>query len=192
MEEEILDDDLLNKNKFQLLEKEEILWKGEPKNYFSFTLFEVFGPYDSISLVTGFQVYILGATFLGTRDLISEGALSTAIIALGQAIIIVLLPDVLKHYRKVNTKYYFTNKRVVVETWKLGRREVVELFLDDLRQMTYQEFKNGIGVIFFIPKRKIRFRMRDFFASRKREYLTFELIPNVVDVWDSFNLFLKQ
>lgn len=181
MWDEILDKDIVERDQFELLKEERILWKGKPKKYFSLTFLEMFGYYDSISFITGFQIFFLIITYYQVRDNYSDGNVIISIFSLVIGLIIILLPDLIKNHIKQKTKYYLTNKRVIIDTRNMIKRKVFELMLFEIGNITYQEFKNGTGVIHFMPIEKVNFKTRDFFASKVREYPSFELIENVVE-----------
>ena len=181
MWDEILDEDIAERDQFELLKEEEILWKGKPRKYFSLTFLEMFGYYDSISFITGFQIFFLIFTYYQVRDNYLNDNIIISITSLIIGVTIILLPDLIKNHIKQKTKYYLTNKRVIIDTRNLIKRKVFELMLFEIGNITYQEFKNKTGVIHFMPIGKVNFKTRDFFASKVREYPSFELVENVIE-----------
>jgi len=183
----VLDDDFFEDNSLDLKKDEKIIWRGNPRKYFSITFLEIFGPYDSLSIITGYQILTLMIIYQEAKNKLFDDnyALFIGTIIIGSLIFI--LPDIYKNYKKINTEYYATGDRILIKTTKLFKPKLKWIWKSDISRITYQEFKNGSGILFFIPKRKSKIKTRDYFALRRRHYPTFELIDNVLDVHHLLN-----
>ena len=89
-----------------------------------------------------------------------------------------LIPEVYKNHRKNRTRYALTNQRVIIETWSLLKPIVYEVPLGMIKDVRFESYKNGYGMIYLMPDRLISIKTRDFFAGRKRHYPTLELIED--------------
>ena len=183
----ILDADFFEDEILDLKKDEKVIWKGSPRKYFSITLLEIFGPYDSLSIITGYQIIGLILIYQKANGYIiaADYALLVPTILLGG--LILLLPDFYKHYKKVNTEYFVTGERVLIKTTKFFQPRLTWIWKSDLSRVSYQEFKNKSGTLFFIPKQKLNIKTRDLPGYRRRHFPTFEVIDNVLGVHKLIN-----
>ncbi|MCB0523866.1 MAG: hypothetical protein R3A50_13715 [Saprospiraceae bacterium] len=178
MKHEILDDDLFRDISSKLSQGEELVWSGSPKKYFSLSIVELFLRDTYVSALSVSQIVTLVYSAVKIKTLLNGALEIKSILWLVLFWIIVLIPEVYKNHRKNRTRYALTNQRVIIETWSLLKPIVYEVPLGMIKDVRFESYKNGYGMIYLMPDRLISIKTRDFFAGRKRHYPTLELIED--------------
>jgi hypothetical protein len=163
---------------FNLEEGEEVIWKGAPKSYFSFYPIEVFRRDVANSWTTLFFILLVAGIILSYNYYTGSKWLHFQIVAF-LTLFIALVPDIIKNYRKRQTAYAVTNKRVFFQLWSWGWSKLHVLPLQDIKLIRYEEYKEKEGTIYFILHEQPKFKTRDFFSGARRHFPTFELVPKV-------------
>ena len=181
-----------NRIQNQLTKDEVIIWQGEPKPKFSFTLLELGGHYDAMTGLTSIFGFVLaGIIFFGYRFYTTEKWL-LLILTLIIGGLILIIPDVIKHKRKQNTKYVVTNRRVFFRLWNFGKVTIHSIELQHIAKITMELYKDKSGILHFLPEKPFGFYTKDFISGEKRHYPTFEMIENVQGVHEQLEFLQKK
>jgi hypothetical protein len=170
---------------------ETLKWSGNPNPKFSFTLLEFGGHFDALTGLTSILGFMLGGILFGSYTFYKAENWVGLVLTLIIGLISLFIPDILKHKRKQNTKYAFTNKRVYFQLWRWGKTNLHSIDLKDITQITVEEYKDKSGILHFLPKKPFDFYTYDFVSGEKRFYPTFEMVADVRDLhgeMESFRL----
>jgi len=182
MANDILDADVLADREFALRKGELMIWKGEPKPYFSISMAEVLVRDANVSAAAVLQFVMSLILICKVVYLVdgSDNVKSTVITAL--LLLIVMVPDVLRHIRKANTQYYLTTERVVIKTLYYLQKQQYTLELVDIMDVSYEGYKDGYGTLFLQMVRVGRRKTYDFFTGARRHFPTLELVSDYAAV----------
>lgn len=190
--EKILDKGFGQQIQEYLFEKEEIEWQGSPNPKFSITLLEQEGYYDVMTGPSSILGYILGGMAVGGYLFYTHDNWVGFVLTMLIGLAIIASPDILKNIRKKKTRYAFTKNRVFFKLWRWGKESVHIIDLADIVKITWQEYEDKSGVIHFFPNKSLDFYTYDFVTSRRRDYPTFEMVPNVIELTNQIENFRKE
>lgn len=182
--DEILDNEFSQNFQKYLFEKEGMIWEGEPNPRFRTMVTDII-TYENhngsyllpVILLTLWLVMVIFDILLSS----GFGSLkSIVIIIIGIAL---LAPGILKHIRKRQTKYAFTRNRVFFQLWRWGKKSIHYIDLADVAQIIYDVLPDKSGTIHFLPIKPFDFRTYDFVTGEMRFYPTFEMVPNVIELY---------
>lgn len=188
----ILDDDFSTQVQDFLLDEEQIEWQGQPKPKFSITLLELGGHYDAASGPTSILGFVLVGMVAACYKFYSDGNWLGVLLSLVIGTAVVLIPDFIKNERKKNTKYAVTKDRVFFQLWRWGKKSFHSIDLADIGKMNYQEYEDKSGVIHFSSRKVFDFFTYDFVAGSKRFYPTFEMVPEVEELYKRLEILRKD
>lgn len=175
-----------------LSEKEGIEWEGSPNPKFSITLLESEGYYDVRTGPTSTLGFILGGMAIGGYLFYTHenwmGFILTMLIGLG----LIASPDIVKHIRKKKTRYAFTKNRVFFKLWRWGKERVHIIDLADIVKITWQEYEDKSGTAHFFTNKPPGFYTYDFVTGRRRDYPTFEMVPDVIELTSRLESLRKE
>jgi len=163
---------------------ESLKWEGNPNPKFSFTLLELGGHFDAITGLTSILGFMLVPVIFGTYYFYKAENWLGLILTLIFGLIFLSIPDLLKHKRKQNTKYAFTNKRVYFQLWRWGKISIHSIDLKAIAQINIEEFKDKSGILHFLPKKPFDFHTYDFVSGERRHYPTFEMVKEVRNLYE--------
>ena len=178
--EQILDHDFNQQIQGYLLEKEGIEWAGKPRPERTITLLELDSDYNVFTGAMSVLGLIFGGMAIGGYLFYTAANWTGFALTMLAGPCLILLPDILKHIRKKNTSYAVTKNRVFFNLWRWGKKSVHIIDLADVVKITWQEYEDKSGVIHFMTKGDPGFYTYDFLSGRRRDYPTFEMIPDSV------------
>lgn len=190
--ESILDKDFNTDFQQFLFDQEPVLWEGSPNRNFSITLLELGGYYDVAMGPTSILGFVLAGIAYGVYTFYSQGKILESILVIILGIGLIILPDILKWIRKKNTKYAFTENRIFFKLWRWGDESVHILDFNDIGKITYEEYKDKSGIIYFLPKKPLDFHTHDFETGGRRFYPTFELVSNAIELRNTLENIRKE
>ena len=170
--------------------EEIIIWKGQPRYKARVAIIEIFGGGWGIFAMLLTLIFMSILFFTGFCFI--TGDYKTGIISGALFLSIIFVPEILKRIRRSNTRYTVTNKKVKFELWWWGERSVHEVPLENINRFYYVEFKDKYGHIHLILKKPQDFRTRNFWSGLQRQTLSFEDIPDVIELSKMLNLALKK
>jgi len=179
--EKVLDQDL-KKELQECLTEEAIIWEGNPSPNFSITWLESDGTFDAGLGFSNIFAIVLGAIVSLSAVSYNYGSWIGLILTSLIGIAILLAPEIANYKRKRNTKYAFTKNGVFFYLWHWKEKSTHFVDFLDIDRITYEEDADKNGVVYFLPKKAFDFHTRNLDSGSKRMYLTFEAIPNVVDL----------
>lgn len=190
--DQILDTHFGNSIQEYLKEGETLVWEGQPNPIFRMALLEVEGYHDVNTGHVNIPGYVMGAMlffsfiFYHDKEWISLGI--TFIIGLP----IIILPDILMHARKKNTKYAISQHRIFFQLWRWGKKSVHIINFSEINRITYVDYEDNNGVLYFILNNPPGFLTHDFITGQKRFHPTFEMIPNVSNLYQIIGTVVKK
>ncbi len=181
----ILDNEYDVEMQSYLLHQEGIEWQGQPAFQFRITFLE----WEELSVNVSFFLTILGIVSYLCFDF---GSIFWGVIVALPIVLIVLAPEIYKYFRRKYTKYQCSKNRIHFQLWRWGK--ITHHYIDfaEIHQIVKEEFKNGKGTIFFIPKRSFSFRTYDFNGGMRRHHPTFEAQNNVKVVFEKLESFKQK
>lgn len=182
--DQILDHDFNRLIEPYLLEKEGVEWAGKPRAEFSVTLLELDGDYNVFTGAMSLFGLILGGMTIGGYIFYTTSNWTGFALTMLTGVGLILLPDIIKHIRKKNTRYAVTKNRIFFNLWRWGKKSIYIVDFSDLVKITWQEYEDKSGVIHFMTKDDPGFYTYDFLTGRRRDYPTFEMQPDVVELWN--------
>jgi|GEM_PF-2772638 len=190
--DDILDDDFSQLIQEYLMEKEGIVWRGKPQSQFTVTLLEFDGYFDVMTGPSSVIGYVFGGMAIGGYYFYTKANWTGFVLTMLIGIAIILFPDVIKNIRKKNTRYAFTKNRIFFKLWRWGKRSIHFIDLADIEKISYQEYKDKSGVVHFMSGKPFGFHTYDFLTGRKRDYPTFEMVPNVIELTERLEELRKE
>lgn len=182
MTNDILDSDLMRDSGFALASGELLVWQGRPKRYFSVSMVEVVTRDANVSAPAVAQL-ILSVVLIFMLVYFLDGSdnLYNLLITLG-LLLAALVPDGLKHLRKLKTDYYLTTSRLVICTLRHFMFKQHSIPLEQIKEVTYEGYKDGYGTLFIKVEASTKVRTYDFFTGARRHFPTLELVPDYATV----------
>ena len=105
----------------------------------------------------------------------------------------IFLPDFIKHKRKLNTKYAFTENRIFFKLWWWGKESIHFINYENIGSIILSELDDKSGRLIFTPKNTVfDFDTHDFGTGSKHSYPTFEMISNVAELHSQLETIRKQ
>lgn len=181
--DKILDKDFAESIQEYFFEKEEIEWEGVPNPGFSITFFE----FEGMVLPFIFTVSLFFCTYFYL-----EGNFLGFCLAIIICVSTLIIPEIFKYHRRINTKYAFTKNRVFFQLWRRGKSSVHIVDLADIEKVTYVAYEDKDGILYFFLKAKPDFFTYDFDKIERRHHPTFEMIPNVIEVHKTLEGLIKK
>lgn len=89
-----------------------------------------------------------------------------------------------KYMERRAIRYGVSDQRAFFQLWEWGRKKLYIINLDEVMQVTYQEFDDKAGVLYFfpMPNKSFNFSTYDLSSREKRFQPTFEMVPEVVEL----------
>jgi len=176
----LIDDDFNAGWKNLVFKEEDILWQGKPKKKFSFYFLEqdfyhdvMTGPSSKFIILLVFFGVLFYAFYEAGNYL---GMLLTAFFF----VFVFSLPDIILRYYRNNTKYAATKDVVLFQTLSWFQSKTIAIPFMDIAKISFQEFKDGTGVITFLLRNDHDIITRNFTTGDRRIYPTFEDVESPV------------
>lgn len=105
--------------------------------------------------------------------------------------VIALLILTMKFLRMTKSKYAYSNKRIFISTWNWGKQTLNTFGLEEIGQISTEEYHNKSGILHFLPKRPFNFKTKGLLSGQYRHYPTFEFIGNIQEVAEEIRRIIK-
>ncbi|MEZ4886381.1 MAG: hypothetical protein R3E32_16720 [Chitinophagales bacterium] len=175
-----------------LWETEKMEWRSSPIFKFGFTIFADDGKthYEPglqsfLGLISAIAVVLIYMFYM-TANWLGFG------LAIFITTIATTLPDIFKYIRKKNTEYAFNKNGVFFKLWGLGGTNIHFIDFADIDQITYVEYKEKRGVIYFMSNKDFYFRTYDFATGKERFHPTFEMIEDVIEMRNRLEVYRRE
>ena len=90
--------------------------------------------------------------------------------------------DFYMELRRRNTKYFITKKKLLFQSWSWGKITVNTVDLSEFKRVTCNCQKDFSDDIHFMSNKEMDFKTYDFEGGGRHHYLTFENIPNALEL----------
>lgn len=168
-----------------LLHQEGIEWEGKPQFQFRITFLE----WEALSVNLAFFLTILGIISYLCFD---YGSMFWGSILILPIVLVIIAPEIYKYFRRKYTKYEFSKNRIHFQLWRWGKTTHHYIDFAEVHRIVKEEFKNGKGTIFFMPKTSFDFRTYDFNGGLRRHHPTFEAQHNVNTLYEQLEAFRRN
>ncbi len=187
--DQILDSDFNQLIQEQHFQMEGIEWEGKPMYKFSIALLESGGYFDVMAGPSGLIGFLLGGIAVAGFVFYNKGSWVGVALSIVVGTGIIIFPDIVKNIRRKNTRYAFTKNRLFFKLWWWGKESVHYIDLADIGKISYQEYEDKSGTIHFMSNKAFDFYTYDFLTGRRRDYPSFEMVPNVIELRDKLEKF---
>ena len=93
-------------------------------------------------------------------------------------LLIMILIMTMKFKRIRNTRYAYSNKRIFISVWNWGKHNLQIINLDAIGKVSTELYRNGGGIIHFLPLTPFPFKGKALLSGFNRHYPTIEYVKN--------------
>jgi len=197
----LLDDDFLNNWGNKIFKPGDILWEGKPDEK-ERSIYWLEGNHDMGLGVGGYgtglgsmSLFVFLATivlcFVGLDFYVGDGLSLFSYCLLFAFFAVAVIPDLYLDYSFRQTRYAITDSQVFFRLLHWGKPKIFVLNWEEVHRLTWEEYKNGRGTLYFMCHEKPDFYTHSFSTGDPRMHVTFELVPEVRQVFQKLEKLRK-
>ncbi len=176
-----------------LQEDEKILWEESPRLLLFDT--EGFFKFDLERILTTLR-FLLRFEIIASVIVLPIALIALIFYVLSWPLkivvsIIALLILTMKFLRMTKSKYAYSNKRIFISTWNWGKQTLNTFGLEEIGQISTEEYHNKSGILHFLPKKPFNFKTKGLLSGQHRHYPTFEFIGDIQELAEDIRTIVK-
>ncbi|MEM6378471.1 MAG: hypothetical protein AAF705_09665 [Bacteroidota bacterium] len=184
MDRNLLDNELAKVTGFKPRENEALLWSSRPRLLFSTALTNMLLRSTSMSFLALLELVFFIFLISELSSLYNGVFLLENWNRLGICGAVIFISEAYQYYKGKATKYFISNQRIVLVSWSGFKPTYCSMEFKVLVSVNYEKYRDKLGTIFLMIGQDFRFKATDFFSIEKRNFPTFELISNCVDLFE--------